>query len=152
MDTGAGVGIRVKEEVRGGVGSKILTYLLPRRLKRAWFLATIIAVIEGIDDTDEETIRKFNELLDLLHSKKAIELPFHVKELVWENRLTENTIHLKDREISIFDLKNMKLDYSDLMAVAKFFSSLAPKCLVYGDDDKIAQDLGKIFGKEAAVI
>ena len=141
--------IRVKEEEKVGLRSRILTRILPVRVKRAWFLASIISLVEGIDDTDVATVEKINKLLQLAYDRRVLTLPMHVKEMLWEDRVTTQNIQLKDKQVSVFDLRNVKLDSADLVLVAKFFSALAPRCLIYGSDDRIAQDLGKIFGEES---
>lgn len=112
---------------------------LPSRTKRLIFLASLSAKVttEG-DQFDPETLRKINSLLRICGSEKAMNLPIHLNEVIWNNEVVcdvEKLMALDGKE------EQEELVQSFVQSVM----AVMPKWLKYGRQGDTQKDLETLF-------
>lgn len=111
---------------RESVGAKVLSRLLPKFVKRVVFLATLFCSIEAVRGVLQPRLQAMNEELKLVHDTDILKRCTAFTKLVWRHGCP------------------VALDSQAPTDFAKIVDE-APKCLLYGTRDEIANDIVRLM-------
>lgn len=117
---------------------------LPTRVKRFIFVAVLSAKVQRVKDFDISTLRKINDVLDVCNSEKAMKLPVHLNQVIWNGELVCDMHRL------------MSLDGKEEQEpLVQYFTRLAmdsmPKWLRYGRAGDTQKDLEIFFRNSKSI-
>ena len=119
---------------------KVIGSRLPKQAKRLIFLASLLAMIEDINDPSDIIIQKLGQLFDL-HSDgpKPIKFVMVVHESIWEKTLfSQPETRCK---VSFKSLFQSKLEHKEIKDLAEYFYRSTPNWLKYGSKNLMINDL-----------
>lgn len=117
-------------ELKHVISEHIANYL-PQKIRKILFLSSVVAMIENENST-EELAQQLNRILKLTVKNKAIEFPMIIKNVIWKEKLR------KFNETSLIQEKNQN-------QIVDLFCNNAPRYLVYGNPEKMRDDLTYLF-------
>lgn len=120
----------------------------PNRFKRLIYISSVLAVIKQIKEPDQFLVDKLNSIFNIAKYSDAIFFPMYIKSFIWENILTSNVIEINGKSLFITEIASTGHNpYSDeeCVAMASYFSKLAPKWLRYGSENLMVHDVTTLF-------
>lgn len=119
--------------------------ILPRDLKRAFFMVSVFFAIKKAERPSFALVRKINSLLAAakVHSKQnllTLELSNILTHYVWK-RFDVNGIVVDGKRISVNELCGLNPEESQSQVVGLSMISQAPSWLKYGSDELMVNDL-----------
>ena len=121
-------------------GLKTLFGNLPRRTKRLIYLASLLAMIEDINNPSELVVKKLDELFGLAnYGCKALKFPMIVHNFIWQKTIyTQPETQCKD---SFCALMHEKLEKNDIKELCEYFYRSTPVWLKYGSKNLMLTDI-----------
>jgi hypothetical protein len=116
--------------------------VLPDRMKRIMYLASLMAIAKDSNIPEEKLISKLNKVLKLSTTNDAaLKLPIFLSQLIWSNE----TVFKADIET----LTNC--DSTDALAIesADRITSSIPSWFTYSSHSNMSKDLIALFSKES---
>lgn len=126
---------------------ELFSFLLPDRIKRMIFLASLNAKINNMRNPSVEALNKLNNVLALATNTKAMELPMEISYSIWSGF---NTKELINRGFSCAGLPGINyraMTSSQKLDLANCVIKNAPKWLRYNDATSMQTDLLKMFNE-----
>ena len=147
------VGTRHTHDARRAKGPSFWTRLITRYFnysfstpfKRMIFLASVIGLLENIHSPDKATIAKLNNVLKLAHHNDAIALPILIHSYLWRNCDKDTRLPVNGQLVPLSELSGSEMSPSNYRALARYLVGSAPRWMVYGSEQTIAEDLEKLF-------
>lgn len=96
----------------------IMRYLTPD-MKRMIFIASLFSLLKRINQADNQTLDKFNQLLKLSCRSEALLLPMYIHTVIWNT----DSVECSEPEIM----------------------RAAPKWLLYGSIEQVVQDVHEVI-------
>lgn len=111
--------------------------ILPGRMKRLVFLASLAAYAENTKIPEQDFMRKLNEVLNLsTSSDNAMKFPIHISRVIWSNK--------KVFQEDIETLVNTT-DQQEARDCATRIASAVPKWLTGENQEAVINDIIKLF-------
>lgn len=136
--------------VEGGVlrNALAITFnkIFSNHMKRLVFISSILGLIYRVKDPDLRMIHKLNKVFKLAEYPEALQLPFRVKSLIWQNR-DLNVLGHDGKVIHIFDVPTTSLNKEDVEHLSSQVVSQAPWWLAYSSTENMCKDLQRLFSQ-----
>lgn len=118
---------------------------MPDGVKRTIFLASIIALVEGVKSPSVEIVDKLNNVLKLAHDHNSLALPMYANSFIWNNTITCAVGASNLSDCGIRKILNDFLLVKEVEPLVEFFSANAPEWLRYGTVALVKEDLRTVF-------
>ena len=125
--------------------NRYLTRKFSLRFKRMIFLSSVLGLLENIQTPDKEMMSKLNEILKLAHNNDAIAFPMYIRSFLWRNCDVETCLSVDGRQVPLTELSGSRMTTANYLALARYLINSAPKWMVYGSEQAVAQDLEILF-------
>lgn len=147
------VGTHQSNDARRTKGPSFWTRLITRyfnhrfstHFKRMIFLASVVGLLENIHSPDKAMMAKLNEVLKLAHHNDAIALPILIHSYLWRNCDTGTCLPVNGQLVPLTELTGSKMSAVNYRALARYLIGSAPRWMVYGSEQRIAEDLEMLF-------
>ena len=111
-----------------------LRELLPSRIKRLFYIGSVIGVLFS-KDPDPVLLDRINEALKVAYGSNSMLFPAYFSDRIWANMMTERT--------SFSELKN--LDTSEKWRICLLFAHRCPDWMQYGTEQLMSSDVYEII-------
>lgn len=125
--------------------TRYFNYQFSTHFKRMIFLASVVGLLEDIKSPDKATLAKLNNVLKLAHHNDAIALPILIHSYLWKNCDTDTCLPVNGKLTPLSELSGSEMSASNYRALARYLIASAPRWMVYGSEQAIAEDLEKLF-------
>lgn len=147
------VGTHHSHDARRAKGPSFWSRLITRyfnqrfstQFKRMIFLASVVGLLENIHSPDKAMMAKLNEVLKLAHHNDAIALPILIHSYLWRNCDKDTCLPVNGHLTPLMELSGSEMSASNYRALARYLMGSAPRWMVYGSEQRIAEDLEKMF-------
>lgn len=117
--------------------------ILPARMKRMVFLASISAKAKHTIELDTDTLKKINDLFDLCGTEQSMKVPGLISKVIWNGSVTFDIERLGDT--------NFAIQEDTLQNIVNAIIEATPNWLKYGRTGDAAADLEKLFRNKTYV-
>jgi hypothetical protein len=132
------------------LGKRLYTFIGKRvttkNIKRAIFVAALLAYTKNLEDPDVEILNRLNNLFDLARDPKAVLLPMMTKNIIWDTLDKEEAVFCINNKVVTF--KNCDYDSyseSERSLISEHILSNTPEWLIYGPKDTMMSDIVKLL-------
>lgn len=128
-----------------------LNKVAPRRIKRLFFISSLICLLLNDRSPDLGLLKKINDKLRLAYTSTGMLFPVYMGFTHWDDiDFVKSTLIVDERVVKVTDLSWMNTD-NDLWKAALFYAKHAPDWLVYASQELMmtdAHDTFKLLKKE----
>lgn len=114
--------------------------VMPRKWKRMWYIASIIAMTSFTDKPDFMLFQKINDLLKMTDQGKSYWIPKFMRNMVWKPILKE-CIPLDGCDVPATQLDQRQVTNRELEQICDYFLCKTPPWIVYAPPEYIRKDL-----------
>lgn len=123
--------------------TSVLKLIAPPRARRLIYITTVYNQLVQENILKETTLAKLNQNMNLVCDESALKLPVEMSELIWHDICFKDII--KEELGQIVCNTNECLPFNDARAFSSRIVEQTPKWLMYGDRNKMVEDLEKLF-------
>lgn len=117
-----------------------LNSIAPRRIKRLFFIGSIICLMLKDRSPAMELLAQINKEMRLAYTPTGLLFPVYMGYSHWDDfNFDKITLDIEGVRSKVTDLEWMITDH-DLWVVARFFATHTPDWLIYGSVDLITTD------------
>jgi len=122
-----------------------LNQIAPRRIKRLFFISSLICLVLNNRSPDLGLLKKINDVLNLSYTSTGMLFPVYMGFTHWDDLDFNRTPMIVDGvECKVTDLFWASSDH-DLWRVAYFYTTHAPDWLVYASQSLMTTDAHDMF-------
>jgi hypothetical protein len=121
---------------------RALITILPRRMRRIVYLASLTAIAVDSNVPERALMQKLNVLLDLSSTgDAALKLPIHVSKLIWANK------QVFEKDIAVLSCAHANDDHHALQSAERIVAA-TPAWFEYGHPGDSIKDLMTLFSTD----
>ena len=117
-----------------------LSELLPRRIKRLFYISSALSVILQDKTPDLALVTRLNVALNLAYGAVGMLFPAYIGFRIWSN-IEKSNVELCNRVVTVDKLPDCVLCDMDCWKLGLFFAKNSPEWMQYGSQNLMTTDV-----------